>query len=131
MMLCAVSILAVSACGDDEASGVDEDDLNGRVFTSTAAEGATIVDGTNVIITFADDSMSVVAGCNTMNGAFDIEDDVLKAANLVSTMMACDEPLMAQDQWVGTLLTSNPTVALDADTLTIAGSDITLTLDGA
>jgi heat shock protein HslJ len=130
-MLCAVSVLAVSACGDDEASGVDEDDLNGRVFTSTGVDGTTIVDGTNVVITFADDSMSVIAGCNTMNGGFDIEDDVLEAANLVSTMMACDEGLMAQDQWVTALLTGSPTVALDGDTLTIAGGDITLTLDGA
>src|SRR5688500_16940901 len=90
IMLCAVSFLAVSACGDEESSGIDENDLDGRVFTSTAVEGETIVDGTNVVINFTDDSMSVIAGCNTMNGGFNIVDDVLEAANLVSTMMACD-----------------------------------------
>ncbi len=46
-------------------------------------------------------------------------------------MMACDEALMTQDQWVSTLLTSSPTVSLDGDTLTVAGDEITLTLAGA
>ena len=36
-----------------------------------------------------------------------------------STEMACEPPLMAQDQWLSNFLTSGPTYTLDGDTLTL------------
>jgi len=41
--------------------------------------------------------------------------------------MACDQPLMDQDQWLATLL-NGATVSRDGTTLTLVNGDVTLTL---
>ena len=128
---CAVALMS---CGDDSTSSSDAGkapvaaDLDGRAFLSTKVEGQTLVDGTQVTLTFTADSISAVAGCNTMNGGYTIEDGVLKVPAMVQTLMACDPATTAQDAWVSALLSSSPTVSLAADELTVKGSDTTLTL---
>jgi len=45
------------------------------------------------------------AGCNRIGGGYTLDGDKLSfQANMLSTMMACPEPLMAQDQAVGAAL---------------------------
>ena len=128
---CAVALMS---CGDDSTSSSDASkapaaaDLDGRSFLSTKVEGQTLVDGTQVTLTFTADSISAVAGCNTMNGGYTIEDGVLKVPAMVQTLMACDPETTAQDAWVSALLTGNPTLALAAEELTVKGGDVTLTL---
>lgn len=130
-LVCAVALMS---CGDDSKSSSDAAkapaaaDLDGRTFLSTKVEGQTLVDGTQVTLTFSADSVSAVAGCNTMNGGYTIEGGNLKVATMVQTLMACDPETTAQDMWVGTLLSSGPAVTLAGDELVLKGSDTTLTL---
>ena len=44
------------------------------------------------------------------------------------TRMACSPELMNQDSWLAELLTSNPTIVVDGDTLTLTADDVTLEL---
>lgn len=126
--------VALMACGDDSKSSSDAGtapaaaDLDGRAFLSTKAEGQTLVEGTQVTLTFTADSLSAVAGCNTMVGGYTIEDGVLKVATMAQTLMACDPETTAQDAWVSALLTGSPTLSLASDELTVKGADTTLTL---
>lgn len=125
----AVALVLTTACGDDEASPVE---LEGKSYVATDIDGHTIVDGSEVAISFADGSISIEAGCNTQNGAYELTDGVLEVEMLMSTMMACDEPLMAQDQLVASIVTSGPTVEADGDDIVLespAGS-MTLTEQG-
>jgi heat shock protein HslJ len=128
-VVCAVALMS---CGDDSTSSSSSKpaaaDLNGRSFLSTKVEGQTLVDGTQVTLTFTADSLSAVAGCNTMVGGYTIEDGTLKVAALAQTMMACDPETTAQDVWVAALLSGGPALTLDGDELTVKGSDTTLTL---
>ena len=48
---------------------------------------------------------------------------------MVSTMMACEQALMDQDTWVSEFLTSSPEISLDGGTLTLTGSDATISLE--
>jgi heat shock protein HslJ len=48
---------------------------------------------------------------------------------MASTMMACEEALMDQDTWLSEFLTSSPEIALDGGTLTLTGSDATISLE--
>jgi heat shock protein HslJ len=126
--------LVVASCGDDGSGDDDDDgavpqlaDLSGRTFTSTSVEGWTVVDGTAVILTFDDEGVSAIAGCNTMRGGAAITDGALAVADpMASTMMACSEELTAQDEWLQAFLTAGPTVALDAAELTLATDEETL-----
>lgn len=129
----AVGAIALTACGDDSSDGGSKGsaptaaDLDGRTFLSTAVEGQTLVEGSEISLVFTGDTLAAVAGCNTMTGGYKIEDGRLAARALAQTLMACDDAAMAQDAWVAALL-SGADVALAGHTLTLHNGDITLTL---
>jgi heat shock protein HslJ len=126
------SVLLIG-CGDDSSSddsgtAPTAADLDGRTFLSTAVEGKTLVEDTQVSLTFTDASVAAIAGCNTMTGGYTIADDSLSMDALAQTMMACDAETATQDQWVSELLQGDPSITLDGDVLTLADGDVTLTL---
>ena len=130
-IVCFVASSALAACGGDDSSSGDAptaDDLEGRQFVATDIEGHTIVDGSEVVVSFEDGRISIQAGCNTQNSGYQIVDGVLQVDLLVATMMACEQPLMDQDQVVASIVTAEPTVELDGDDLTISSADATMSL---
>lgn len=132
-LLAVAGSLVLASCGDDEddggaASAVAAADLNGRVFVSTSVEGHDLVDGSTVTLSFDADNVGAQAGCNTMTSGFTIEDGDLTIGTMASTMMACSDELMAQDQWLASFLSDDPAISLDGDVLTLSESDVTITL---
>lgn len=132
----AVGALVLAACGDDSSDGDSGStkgaapaaaDLDGRTFLSTAVEGETLVEGSDISLVFTADTLAAVAGCNTMTGGYTIEDGTLAAPALAQTLMACDEAAMAQDAWVAALL-AGAEVTLVGDTLTLQQGDTKVTL---
>lgn len=128
----AASALMLAACGsdDDSSSGSapTADDLAGSAFESTAVTGQDLVADTTVILSFEADAIGARAGCNAMSGGYSISDGTLEVSTMASTMMACDDALMAQDTWLNEFLASGPEIALDGDTLTLTGAESTITL---
>lgn len=130
--LAAVAILALAACGsdDDGRSDVDDSDLAGRTFVATTIEGAALVDGSTLALTFDDDRVAASGGCNTSTGVFDVDDGTLAVEDMAQTMMACQPPeLMDQDTWVIAFLTSAPTITLADRALTLATDSITIAFE--
>ena len=140
LALIALSALALAACGsDDDSPAADDslpavgaaptaDDLVDRSFESTEVTGHELVADTTVELVFMADSVAARAGCNSMNGGYEIVDGTLEVGVMAATMMACDQALMDQDAWLSEFLTSGPEIALDGGTLTLTGDDATLTL---
>jgi heat shock protein HslJ len=129
----ALSALAFAACGSDSdsASGSTPtaDDLAGQAFESTDVTGYDLVEGTTIKLGFETDMVGAQAGCNTQSGGYTITDGALEVSAMLSTMKACDDALMAQDTWLSEFLTSGPDITLDGDTLTLKGSDATISLE--
>ena len=100
------------------------DDLSGRSFLSTDVlkDGAPypLVKGSVIRLRFTADGISASAGCNTMGGSAHLDGDALVVGAMAMTEMACSDPLMAQDDWLSTLLSDRPTLALDRDQLSLA-----------
>ncbi len=113
----------------DDRPSATASELTGQ-FTSVAVTGATLVDGTQVVLTFdGNGRVSAIAGCNTLSGSYTVEDEQLVVGEeLAMTRMACSPELMDQDTWLAELLTSNPTIVVDGDTLTLTADDVTLEL---
>ncbi|HSP28788.1 MAG TPA: META domain-containing protein [Ilumatobacteraceae bacterium] len=136
----ALSALALAACGsDDDSPAADDslpavgsaptaDDLVDRSFESTEVTGHELVADSVIGLAFTADSVAARAGCNSMNGGYEIVDGTLEVGVMAATMMACDDALMDQDTWLSEFLTSGPQIALDGDTLTLTGADATMTL---
>lgn len=140
LALLALSALALAACGsDDDSPAADDtlpavgsapttDDLIDRSFESTEVTGHELVADSTIELVFMADSVGARAGCNSMNGGYEIVDGTLEVGVMASTMMACDDALMDQDTWLSEFLTSGPEIALDGDTLTLTGDSATVTL---
>jgi len=133
--LLALAALALAACGSDETTDeVDAGDvptaadLDNREFVSTEVDGYDLVEGTEITLGFEADSMVATAGCNTMSGAFGLDENALSAGPFAMTMMACDEALMDQDTWLSEFLGGAPFIALDGNSLRLTGGDVTITL---
>ena len=125
--ICAVMLMS---CGDDSSSSTapTKGDLADRSFLSSNVDGQTLVDGTQITLTFTADTVSAVAGCNTMTGNYTIEDGTLKVDTMAQTRMACDPDTTSQDVWLQALLASRPAVTLSTNELVLKGGDTTLTL---
>ena len=129
----AVLVLAAGGCGDDDVGGGADPgpptaaDLDGRTFVSTGTEGFTLVPGTQVTLTFEDGNVSAGAGCNSMSGAYDVDDGTLEVEDMASTLIGCPDDLQQQDDTVRDLLTGGPGVILDGAVLTLSGQGMTLT----
>lgn len=138
LALLALSGLALAACGSDSPAANDSlpaagsaptsTDLDGNAYMSSGVTGYDLVADSSIELAFTTDSLSAHAGCNTMNGGHKITDGNLVVDTMASTMMACPDPLMAQDKWLSTFLSSSPAIALDGDNLTLTGPDATITL---
>ncbi len=146
LTLIVVLAAAAGACGDsdppagdteppagDAGSPATEADLEGRTLIATGVtEDGTerpLVEGTELRIDFSEPGMiGVTAGCNSMGGAYTLEDGTLVAADMASTMMACDQALMDQDAWIADLLAEGVEVGVDGDTVTFTGGATVITL---
>jgi heat shock protein HslJ len=117
-------------------AGNDPAALNGRHFLSVKVtdNGAPypLVPGTTISLRFTDGTLSAQAGCNTMSGSYAIDGDGRLIANggWATTEMGCDPARHAQDEWLSTLLSSQPVVVIDGDKVVItSGSTVIELLD--
>src|SRR4029079_563678 len=71
------------------------------------------------------------AGCNSMFGRYQLDGNVLVVSQMGTTDMACNPPaLMLQETWYSQLLSSQPTITLDGDSLTLtSGATVVKMLD--
>jgi heat shock protein HslJ len=102
------------------------------VFLSTnvTVDGApfALVDGTRIRLVFDNGTLSASAGCNIIGGDLDIDGDTLRFSGASMTEMGCDQPRHAQDDWLVTFLSSNPTFVLDGFDLTLTSGTTVVTL---
>ena len=117
------STLVLGACAGEDA------DLAGRTFTATEVQGHELVEGSSVTLTFDENAISAQAGCNTLFGDASWDGDTLDVQEpMASTLMACEEALMAQDQWLASFLTSSPALEVDGDAVTLGDDTTSMTL---
>lgn len=125
-----------TAVGDGDGAAADGDglgDLDGREFLSQAVtEGGQerpLVDGTTIRLTFEDGGMSAKAGCNHLFAdSVQLEGDRLVVEAMAMTEMGCDQERHQQDEWLVDLLSDEPTLSLDGDTLTFTAGDTVIEL---
>lgn len=118
----AVAASVAGSGGDDSANGSVPvgalDDLAGSWLAVNDTTTPAPLLGT-VRLTFDGGAVVAETGCNTARGAVSVEESVLVAEALMTTRMACEPALMAQEQWVVDLLTSRPRLELSGPYLAL------------
>jgi heat shock protein HslJ len=127
-----LAVLVLSACGT---TGRSADyalahtpalsDLTEGSWTADGIEDANrdIVPGSTITLTFDNHAVAANAGCNILRGPAAINDDKLVVGKLASTMKACEESLQAQDEWLSSFLTSQPTITRQSNDLWLTRDD--------
>jgi heat shock protein HslJ len=135
MSLAAITILAACTTSSTPSSSgpsssgtsASAASLDGHAYVSTSVTGRDLVAGSTVTLTFGAGRLGANAGCNTMSGAYQLADGKLSVGQMASTMMACPDPLMAQDTWLAAFL-DGAAVTQGGDTLTLAKDGVTMQL---
>lgn len=81
-------------------------------------------------IQFGGGQVNGSSGCNTYSGSYSTEANNISIGPLISTLMACDEPVMQQEQGYLGALQSAQTFQIEGDTLRINHAGGTLTYKG-
>ncbi|MEX2393152.1 MAG: META domain-containing protein [Actinomycetota bacterium] len=131
----AVMLFALTGCAAREQAGNvgptndPTRSLDGRAFISQRVSGHELVAGTEIRLTFDDGRLGAAAGCNSLGAPYSIDDDDLVIAEGMSmTEMGCDPARHEQDEWLADFLTSEPTIVVDGDELTLEGTEATIEL---
>jgi len=111
------------------ATTVDAATLDGTSYASTSVEGAELVEGTSIEVTFEDDTMSVWAGCNTLFGPFAVDGTTISwTSDPAATMMVCESDLDEQDRWIAEMFGAGVDATAEGDALTLQGGGVTIQL---
>lgn len=132
--LVAVGLLVAGACSGDDDSVMSQPSsapvpaIDGKTYLSETVTGRDLVSGSRLRLSFDGGSLGADAGCNQMGGEYQVDDGVLVVDQMMMTEMACMDPpgLMEQEQWFAEFLGSRPSIAEDADRLTLTSSDVTI-----
>ncbi len=76
-----------------------------------------------LLVRFGADRVSAATGCNGIGGNYVSGEGWLYAPTLISTMMACEPRLMAQEQAIGAALSGHQTIRVGAEGAMILGGE--------
>jgi heat shock protein HslJ len=87
------------------------------------------VKGVGAGLTFNEDgTVSGSSGCNGLGGDYSVEGDKITFGEFVSTLMACDAPIMQQEDAAHKVMNGTATYTIEGDTLTITNNNMVLML---
>jgi putative lipoprotein len=76
-----------------------------------------------------DGTLSGNGGCNGLGGDYKVKGDQITFGPIMSTLMACDEPRMSQEDAVHQVLMDTVSYEIDGNTLTITNKDMVLVFE--
>ena len=87
------------------------------------------VEGVDAGLTFNEDgTVSGTSGCNGLGGDYSVDGDKISFGEFVSTLMACDDPIMRQEEAAHKVMTGTASYQIEGDSLTITNNDMVLVL---
>ena len=68
------------------------------------------------------------SGCNGFGGTYTVEGNQVTFSEIVSTLIACEDARMAQEEAVYRVLSGTATYTIEGNTLTLTNNDLVLVL---
>jgi heat shock protein HslJ len=117
ILLGILMLLVVSGCA---AAGSDVT-LTGQVWIATELDGESIISDTTITAEFKDDgTLGGSNGCNRYNTTYAVDGDKIQITSpMASTLMACPDPVMAQEGVYMGAMEAAATFEISGDELTL------------
>jgi heat shock protein HslJ len=118
--------LAIAACGAPATEEPSVSLTGAWKLTSLGPVNSRVpaLTGMEAGITFNDDgTMAGDSGCNGFSGRYAVEGNQITFSDLVSTLIACEEPVMQQEEIMYLVLTDTASFEIDEVTLTLTNGD--------
>ncbi len=118
-----IAMFMLAACGGANSNSIIGGwELVSYGDTSSQTTAASI--DFNTFIDFSEDGeMTGNVGCNSFGGDYEAAGDQITFGSIISTLMACEDPIGAQEAAVLKTFTGTATYDLNGDTLTITSED--------
>lgn len=126
--------LMLSACSANSGQGAPDPSaslIGAWKLTAYGPKDAPVpaVEGVDAGLTFNEDgTVSGTSGCNGLGGDYSVDGDKITFGEFVSTLMACDDPIMRQEEAAHRVMTGTASYKIEGDTLTITNNDMVLVL---
>ena len=114
-----ITMLFLLASSPAFADGPVGTDLMGTSWTLTQLNGAPAATGVTTTLNISADGIGGNGGCNTYGGSLAFPDGKLDISQVMSTMMACEEPKMGQEQAFFRVLEAATAYSVDEGTLSL------------
>jgi len=130
----AATALALTACGGGGSTPAGDPevliDATYVVTSITVGDPERQVLGP-VTIAFTAGSVAVDTPCNDMGATVEYSPTTLTVGPVIATEMACEAPLMEQDQLIADVLSGNPTWSVADGILTLTSGRTAITADSS
>ncbi|HEX2991152.1 MAG TPA: META domain-containing protein [Anaerolineales bacterium] len=130
LMILMVFVLALTACSAKESRSI----VGSWELIEFGPAGSTMpaVEDSEAGLTFNEDgSVSGSTGCNGAGSEYTVDGDQIEFAPFVSTLMACEDPIMEQESTFHQVLNGIATYEIDGDTLTLSRDGMVLVFTAA
>jgi putative lipoprotein len=118
--------LTVTACSNGSGSPSLVGKWKLTSYGSADSQTPAVADVDATIEFTNDGTVSGNSGCNGFGGTYEIKDAQIAFSAIVSTLMACDDPRMAQENAVFQVLKDNVDYKIDGKTLTLTKDKMVL-----
>jgi len=126
LLLLFVISLALSACTAQESSTSLVGTWNLTAYGPPVSPIPAVADAGAQLTFNGDGTVGGNSGCNGFGGDYSVEGDQITFGQITSTLMACEDARMAQEDAVHTVLTDTATYAIEGNTLTLTNNDMVL-----
>ena len=131
LLILLIIALAVSACtaqGTEDPASLLIGTWKLTGYDSPDSPTPAVADAEASLTFNQDGSIGGNSGCNRFGGSYTVEGDQVTFSDIVSTLMACDDPRMAQEDAVHKVLADTATYKIEGNTLTLTNDALVLVL---
>ena len=122
LIMITILMFVIAACG-----GGNSNSIVGAwelVSYGSASSQTPVSIYTNTLVDFSSQGeLTGNVGCNSFGGDYKVKADEITFGAIISTMMACEDPINTQEASVLKTFTKTATYTLDGNTLTITAGD--------
>ena len=128
LLILFVTVLAVSACTAEGSSASLIGSWKLTAYGPADAPTPAVADAEAELTFNEDGTVTGNSGCNGFGGSYTAEGNQVTFSEIVSTLMACEDPRMEQEDAVHKVLTDTATFKIEGNTLTLTNNNMVLVL---